>query len=103
MKTDFSLLVPSLLWLAARGYISGSYAYAGATELSDIDVRLAERHVKVLKRLLCAQNVTWDSPFLGSITWWPEGVQVEVSYLFPRYRKVNTGLDVTIRGVRFKR
>lgn len=94
---DLSKLEDSLRWLAARGYLSGSLG-RGEPSGKDIDVRLADSHVKALKRLLNAQKVHWDSPFMGCITWWPEGVQVETAFLFPRYR---TG-DRIIRGVLFR-
>lgn len=68
-KPDLRRLDESLCWLAYRGWLSGSWARGEQTAASDIDVRLAERHVQTLKRLLMAQPVRWDSPFLGSITW----------------------------------
>jgi hypothetical protein len=43
--------------------------------------------------------VVWESPFVGCVTWWPDGYQVEVSSIFPRYRK---GRTVSVNGVEFR-
>ena len=93
-EPNLNRLGECLEWLASRGRLSGSYARGTYHGESDVDVRLAERQVKVLKRMLMQQRVKWDSPFLGSITWWPDGVQVEVSYLFPRYKPLNRSVEL---------
>ena len=99
MSPDMTLLDDSLNWLAKRGWLSGSFARCDGTgTFKDIDVRLADRYVAQLKRLLTEQKVEWDSPFMGCITWWPEGIQVETAFIFPRYR---TG-DKSVFGVRFR-
>lgn len=95
---DLSTLEGSLIWLSARGFLSGSRARGDFRFNSDIDVYLANSHIKKLRRELDKQKVKWDSPFVGSITWWPEGTQVETSFLFPRYRKGT----VSICGVEFR-
>jgi hypothetical protein len=89
----------SLRWLAKRGYLSGSLSRGDSHANSDIDVYLPERHIKPLVALLKAQGVVWDSPFVGCVTWWPDGYQVEVSSIFPRYRK---GRTVSVNGVEFR-
>jgi hypothetical protein len=96
---NLATLRGALSWLAERGYLSGSRSRGDFRPDSDIDVQLADRHVKVLVKVLRRQNVEWDSPFVGSVTWWPDGVQVETSFLFPRYRK---GRHVQINGVTFR-
>jgi hypothetical protein len=89
----------SLQWLSERGYLSGSFARNDGTgTFKDVDVRLADRHVKKLRAMLDAQGVEWDSPFVGCITWWPEGKQVETAFLFPRYK---TGPKI-IDGICFR-
>jgi hypothetical protein len=97
MVPDFNNLVESLQWLAKFGRLSGSLG-RGERSGKDIDVYLSYSKVKTLKGLLDFQMVTWDSPCTGAITWHPEGVQVEVSDLFPRYK---TG-DKVIYGVTFR-
>lgn len=83
---NLSTLGGALRWLAKRGFLSGSFG-RGETSGKDIDIHLNDRYIQKLKTTLIAQKVNWNSPFVGSITWWPEGVQVETSSLFPRYRK----------------
>jgi len=83
--TNFNDLDESLEWLAKRGWLSGSLG-RGESSGKDIDVFLPDRHIQALKKLLNAQEIEWDSPFIGCITWWPGDVQVETSYLFPRYK-----------------
>ena len=69
------------------GRLSGSRAYGRPSPDSDWDYWMPERQVKRLLRDLIARGVRWDSPFLGSVTFWAEGEQVEVSFLFPRNAK----------------
>lgn len=95
---NLSSLADVLLYLAERGYLSGSWARGDARRDSDVDVRLAERYVKPLAAALMAQGVKWESAFLGSLTWWPDGMQVEVSYLYPRYKRG----PVVLNGVEFR-
>lgn len=96
---NLSNLHDSLTWLAKRGFLSGSYARDDGTGTGkDIDVRLADRHVKTLKKMLNDQRVAWDSPFMGCITWHPGGVQVETAFIFPRYKN---GLKC-INGIWFR-
>ena len=99
MTFDLSTLTGALRWLSVRGFISGSISRGDNHAGSDIDVRLADRHVKALKRELIRQGVAWDSPFMGCITWYPEGVQVETAFIFPRYRR---GRTVVVSGVPFR-
>lgn len=99
INADLSTLRGALSWLATRGYLSGSRSRGDWRLDSDIDVRLADRSVKLLVKELRRQNVEWSSPFIGSVTWYPEGVQVEASFLFPRYRK---GRHVAVSGVVFR-
>jgi hypothetical protein len=84
-RPDLRLLEDSLRWLAGRGFLSGSLG-RGERFGKDIDVHCHLKHVKALKELLNAQGVSWESPVTGAITWHPEGTQVEVSDLFPRYK-----------------
>ena len=95
--TDFRDLVASLKWLAGRGYLSGSLG-RGEAYGKDIDIAVTDRTIADLKRKLNEQGVEWDSPFMGCITWYPEGTQVETSTLFPRYR---TG-PKSVYGVEFR-
>lgn len=85
-KHDLSTLAGSQTFiLAHKGRLSGSRANGTATSSSDWDYYLRESAVHGhLRAALQEQSIAWDSPFLGSITWWPEGIQIETSYLFPR-------------------
>ena len=94
---DLSDLTSSLEWLAKRGWLSGSLA-RGKERAKDIDVCVNDRTIASLKALLREQNVPWDSPFIGCITWYPDGVQLETSTLFPRYK---TG-PKSVYGVEFR-
>lgn len=69
---------------AHGGRLSGSRAYGQPHPCSDWDYWMPERQVKRLLRVLITHGVEWDSPFLGSVTWWPDDEQVEISYLFPK-------------------
>ena len=66
------------------GRLSGSRAYGTPRADSDWDYWLPERRVKQLLKWVIERGMRWESPFLGSFTFWPDGEQVEVSYLFPR-------------------
>ena len=94
---DFSSLDDSLKWLAKRGWLSGSLG-RGEAFGKDIDVLVKTRTIAELKSGLNEQGVEWDSPLTGCITWYPEGVQVETSDLFPRYK---TG-PKSVYGVEFR-
>ena len=67
-----------------QGRLSGSRAYGTPRPDSDWDYWMSERNVKKLAKHLTACGVAWSSPFLGSLTFHVEGVQIEVSYLFPK-------------------
>jgi len=98
-QPNLNNLKESLEWLAKRGFLSGSYGRDDGTGTGkDIDVRLADRHVLELKKMLIDQRVAWSSPFMGCITWHPGGTQVETAFIFPRYKNG----EKTVLGVPFK-
>lgn len=70
--------------LAHKGKLSGSRARGDATPSSDWDYYLSMTAVRHhLKPTLTTQDIPWDSPFIGAITWRPQGIMLEVSSLFP--------------------
>ena len=73
--------------LSLGGRLSGSRAYGEPRPDSDWDYWMPERKVILLLKWIIASGERWDSPFLGSVTWRPDGIQVEVSYLFPRTKR----------------
>lgn len=99
--TNFHRQNEALLWLAARGHISGSWARGEAYGDSDIDVRLPPRSLKTLTRLLDEQGVHWRSTVTGHVLWAPEDVYIEVYDGFPRYKP--HGATVWVEGVEFRK
>lgn len=85
MMPDLATFNGAQQFLAAIGArLSGSRARGDWHEESDWDYYLSQRGITRLHKALDRQGVGWDSPFVGCITWWPDGVQVETSFLFPR-------------------
>ena len=73
--------------LQMGGTLSGSRAFGTPQPDSDWDYYLSNSKIGRYKRWLTRMHIQWDSCFIGTITCWPEGDQVEVSFLFPRTRK----------------
>lgn len=91
MAHDLSTFAGAQGWLQEhRAVLSGSRARGDWHDGSDWDYYLPiEPMREKLIPLLNSQGVEWESPFIGSVTWYPlddDGcaVQVETSELFPK-------------------
>ena len=73
-----------------HGRLSGSRARGDAKPDSDWDFYMPYRYVKAFAKFLKSEGVSFYSPITGAVTFKSsEGVQMEVSMMFPTRQPVN--------------
>lgn len=73
--------------LKRGGRLSGSRAFGTPRPDSDWDYWLPSRQIRPFWRWLNQQEQPWESPLVGAVTCYPDGVMVEVSCWFPRNKR----------------
>ena len=98
MKTTLNVILSELAKLTK---LSGSWARGEQHEDSDIDLACTFKQLDKITQYLDKIDCKWESTCSGYITIPSSelGVFIEISVLFPRYRKYKT---VNVYGVIFK-